>query len=79
MISWTDAENRRADYEARLARVGREGWIREAAAPSRGNRTRRMATTFGLMRRYLGESLVRAGERLQGTPAGGQIVDSAAV
>jgi len=78
VINLTDPNLRYEDHTARVARVGREGWIREASVPTGGTRTWGMATIVGLMRRHLGESVVRAGERLQGTPAD-HIVDSAAV
>jgi len=78
VINWVDVGIRRADYAARVERVSREGWMWEASVPTGGIRRRGMATIFGLMRWRLGERLVRAGERLQGTRAG-HIMDSATV
>jgi hypothetical protein len=78
VINLTEMSSRYTDYAARVERVNFEGWMWETSVPTGGSRRREMPTVFALMRRHLGESLVRAGERLQGTPAG-QIVDAATV
>jgi hypothetical protein len=70
MINLAEMEIRRADYAARVERFNREGWMRAAAVPTAGGRTRRMPSTVGLMRRRVGDALIGVGERLRGTPAG---------
>ena len=69
MIDRTDLDLRYADHAARVARVDREGWLREEALPIGERRPRGMAAAIELMRRQIGAALIRAGERLQGTLA----------
>ncbi len=75
MINLTDLDLRYADHATRVARVGREGWLRETSVPTGGSRPRRAASVVGLMRRQVGGALVGIGGRLQGTPAG-HVTDS---
>ena len=49
-----------AEHTARIERVNRNGWMRQASVPSE-----RMG-----MRRHLGEVLVRFGKWLRAVPAG---------
>ena len=69
MIDRTDLDLRYADHAARVARVDREGWLREEALPTGARRPRGTATAVGPMRRQIGAALIRAGERLRGTLA----------
>jgi hypothetical protein len=70
VVNLTDLDRVLMDHAARAARADREGWLRDVSAPTGGSRTHELATVVGMMRRRLGETLVRAGERLRGTPAG---------
>ena len=70
MVNLTDLDLRYAVHAARVGRVGREGWRREASLPTGGNRAHALATVVGSMRRHIGGALVRVGERLRETPAG---------
>jgi hypothetical protein len=68
VINLTDLDVRYANHATRVARVGREGWLRDASAPIGGNRLRELATVVGSIRRRLDGASV-GGERLRGTPA----------
>jgi hypothetical protein len=67
VVNLTDLDVRYADHATRVARVGREGWLREASAEAGARRPQGVANGVRLVRRHLGGALVRAGERLGGT------------
>lgn len=69
VINLTEMDSRYQGYVARVEHVNREGWMREASVPTGDSRTRGMAAAVELMRRQIGDALIRAGERLQGTLA----------
>ena len=69
MFDLTELDRRYDDHTARVARVSREGWWRDAAPPAGGCRGRGTATVVGSVRRHLGGAVVRLGVRLQGPSA----------
>ncbi len=73
----TDIDQRLAEHVARVARIDRDAWMREASVPTSPGRARTISTVVSAIRNGLGAAVVRAGERLQGTP-GGHAVDRAA-
>jgi hypothetical protein len=79
MLTTTDFDLRLADHLARVARVNRKAWMREASAPAGLTRTRGISTLVASIRRRAGLAVVHAGEWLQGTPAGHAVDRAAAV
>jgi hypothetical protein len=77
MFSITDLDQRLADHLERVASVDQEAWMREAPAPAGRRRPWAISTAVASLRQRAGLAVVRAGERLQGTPAG-RAVDRAA-
>ncbi|MFL5762016.1 MAG: hypothetical protein ACJ789_20145 [Thermomicrobiales bacterium] len=69
MINLTNLDLVLMDHTTRVARVDREGWLREATAPTGSNRAPKLTTFVGSLRRHLGGALVGVGEHLRGTPA----------
>jgi hypothetical protein len=79
MNSATDFDLRLAEHMARVARVDRDAWMREASVSTGVGHTRGISTVVASIRQWVGVAVVRAGERLQGTPAGRAADRAAAV
>ena len=78
MTTMTAYDQRLADHLTRTARINEQGWMRQASRPARVTPVSRNAAMLVAIRQRIGMVIVRAGERLQGTPLG-RVADRAAV
>jgi hypothetical protein len=66
MINAMNIEQIIADHSACVARVNRDGWMREVATHSAEQRESRFATVVSHMRDSVALTLIRVGRQLQG-------------